>query len=131
MIRRERAFYRSNFVRWACAATGLMLAVAFCPWSSDRWHATPSLIWLHQFLPWPLMSALFLIYAVLLTQGSVQASVAADYLGLFLYLCEFIALIVTAGGHPSNPLVFVAFFLTCVLHLAAGRLALTEQEEAR
>lgn len=131
MIRREQAFYRSSFVRWAFVGTGLLLAVVFSPWAPTDWHASPSLLWLHRFVPWPIVSGLFLIYAVLLIWGSVKASIVADWLGLFLYLCEFLALSATSSGHPTNPIVFVALFLTCVLHLAAGRLALIEREEAR
>lgn len=128
MIRREQAFYRSRFVRWAFIVSGLLLAIVFSPWAPTNWHETPSLLWLHRFMPWPFIALLFLTYSLLLLWGTVHASVIADFLGLFLYLCDLLALLATSGGHAINPLVLVAMGLTCVLHFAAGRLALLEQE---
>jgi hypothetical protein len=74
-------------------------------------------------------SVLFAVYVALLLVGNVRLDVCADYLGLFLYLCAFVALCVSAAHHhPLNPFFVSALFLTCALHSAAGRLALAERE---
>lgn len=125
---RQLAFYRSRTVNIAMILCGAFLTFALSPWSPTQWRSTPSLIWLHRVLPWPAISIAFLVYTVLLTWGTVRAAVTASFLGLALYGFEFLALIVTAHGHPINAFGFPVFFLVCVLHLAAGRLALFQRE---
>jgi hypothetical protein len=97
-------FYRSPVTRWALFTTGLGLAVAFAPWGPTAWRDTPSLHWLHQLLPWPIISLLFALYALLLLWGRTEAVAAADWLGLFIYGCELVALLATIRfDRPRTP----------------------------
>jgi hypothetical protein len=124
MSRPPMPFYRSPVTRWALFTTGFGLAMAFAPWGPTAWRNTPSLHWLHQLLPWPLISLLFAVYALLLLWGRTEAVAAADWLGLFIYGCELIALIATIRfDRPTNPFAISGVFLACILHFAAARLA--------
>lgn len=128
MILRDHAFYRSTLVRATFIVSGGYLASLLSPWGPVALRNTPSLLWLDRVIPFDVLSVAFLVYTALLVWGSIEASVIADFLGLFLYLIEFIALCVTAPGHPNNGWVFCAFVLAIVFHIAAGRLALYERE---
>jgi hypothetical protein len=108
---RALPFYRSPVTRWALLITGVGLALAFAPWGPSAWRDTSSLRWLHQLLPWPIIALLFTVYA-------------ADWLGLFIYGCEFVALLATIRlDRPTNPFAIAGVFLACILHFAAARLA--------
>lgn len=132
VIRSEsQARYRSSFVRWAFIVSGLLLAAAFSPWAPYHWHSSDSLRWIHQWVPWPVIALLFLGYALLHLWGSVAASITAGLLGLAIFMAETIALAFTARADKFNPIIFVAFFLVCVLHFAAARLAVQEDEDRK
>lgn len=121
---RRVPFYRSIIVRYSFILSGSFLAWSLSSWGPRPWRSTPSLRWLHQVLPWPLMSAGFAVYVCLLVWGSVKSSAVADWLGLFMYGCAFIAAVVTVRfDRPTNPIGIGALFLVCVLHYAAARLA--------
>lgn len=128
MTHRQRVFYRNELVRWSFMVTGGFVAYTLSPFAPTGWHDTPSLLWLHRVLPWPILAAMFALYVVLLGTNRIGCVVVGDFLGLFMYLCELVALCVTAPGHPVNGLAFAAFFLACVFHGAAGRLALYDLE---
>lgn len=124
---RRLPFYRSPITRFGLAVTGGFLAAVFSPLGPDQWRDTPSLHWLHQCLPWPLLSALFLIYTLLLIWGSLPAIVTAETIGLILYGWEFVALLVTSRtDKPTNPFALAAVLLACVLHAAAVRLTIIQ-----
>jgi hypothetical protein len=131
MIRRDHAFYRSTLVRLSFILTGGYLAWLLSPWGPTRLHDTPSLLWLNRILPWWLLALLFAVYTLLLVWGGPLSSIVADSLGAFLYLCEFIALCATAGGHPVNGWAFCSFFLAIAIHFAAARLAMLDYQNRR
>lgn len=130
--RSEReAFYRSKTARGATAGAGLYLAATFA-FGPPQWRNTPSLRWLHQFLPWPVVAALFTIYAVLLFTGRALPVAAGCGLGMILYGWEFLALLwTTHPSRPQNPVALACVFLTCVLHYQAARLAIIQRETDR
>jgi hypothetical protein len=124
-------WYRTELTRWSFIATGTFLAVSFSPWGPHQWRHTPSLELLHTVMPWPLMSAALAVYTLLLLTGRLGCAVTADFLGLFLYLSEFIALLLKLDpNRPANPFAIGGVFLAGVFHLAAGRLAVYEMEGA-
>jgi hypothetical protein len=127
-LRHPMPFYRSPVTRWAFVGTGLFLAYAFSPAGPAPWRDTPSLHWLHEhYLPWPVLSCLFVVYAVLAACRPVGASISGAGLGLVLYAWEFIALCATTrSAHPTNPFVLAAVVLAAVLHFAALRLAVIQ-----
>lgn len=131
MIRRPHPFYRSTLVRLTFIISGGYLTFLLSPWGPTGLKDSPSLLWLDRVIPFPVLSVAFLLYTALLVWGTIGATVAADFLGLFLYLIEFVALCATAHGHPNNGWVFCAFALAIVFHVAAGRLALYEREADR
>lgn len=122
--RGERVFYRSEVVRWALILTGGYLAYALSPVGPTAWRETPSLRLLHHVVPWPVLSAGFVVYVLLLLWGRVSTGEWAAWLGLFMYLGELIALLVTVRAeHHNNPFGISGVFLACVLHFASARLA--------
>lgn len=133
MIRQRRPrphlpFYRSNTIRFSFIITGTFIAWALS-FGPDDWHHTPSLNWLHHALPWPVMSIGFALYVVALLTGRIGAIIFADFLGLAMYGAAFVALLATLEPTRSNnPLALSAMALVCVLHFAAGRLAVIERE---
>lgn len=133
MLRRGRreAFYRSAVARWATAAAGTYLSITFA-FGPPQWRNTPSLRWLHQFLPWPVVSILFAVYAVLLFVGRSLPVAVGCSVGMILYGWEFLALLWTTDpGRPQNPVAIGCVFLTCVLHYQAARLAIIQRETDR
>lgn len=125
--RPEMPWYRTEMTRWALIITGAALAWSFSPWGPHKWRDTPSLRLLHHVMPWPVCSLLLAIYTVLLIYGRVKAVIAADFLGLYLYGAEFVAMLLRLNPHaPTNPFAIGGVFLACVLHIAAGRLAVYE-----
>lgn len=124
-------WYRTQVTRWALILTGMFLAVSFSPAGPTQWRDTPSLRLLHHLLPWPVICALFTVYTVLMLTGGLRAAIFACFLGLGLYGCEFFALLLKLDVHQkTNPFAIGGVFLACVLHFAAGRLAVYEKEGA-
>jgi hypothetical protein len=121
-------FYRTALTRWSFIITGLGVAFTLSPFAPAAWHDTPSLRWLHHLLPFPLMACGFVLYVALLATDRLDLVIVADFLGLFMYLCELIALVVTASHNRFNGITTAAMCLACVYHYAAGRLALYHRE---
>lgn len=128
MCGRQLAFYRSHVVHVAFILTGIGMAFALSPLAPSQWRQTPSLLWLHRLLPWNLLCAGFVVYVLLLLWGTVLPTLIADFLGLFMYGCELVALLATLHvSHRTNPFAIAGLFLACVLHFAAARLATLQE----
>lgn len=130
MTMRQGAFYRSPVVRLAFIISGAFLTYALSPWAPEPWHDTPSLRFLHMVLPYSFMAAGFAVYTLLLL-GPIRCVIVADAIGLALYLIAFVALLVTVRfDRPTNPFAITGVALAVVLHFAACRLAIYENESA-
>lgn len=124
MTGHSRAFYRSEFTRWLFIGTGCVSGYSISPWGPTAWRQTPSLQLLHTVIPWPVMTALFAVYVLLLLTARLPAVMAADILGLGLYLCTVIAMILTTRiGQPANLILASAGALAVGYHFMAARLA--------
>jgi hypothetical protein len=117
-------FYRSEFTRWLFIICGALAGWSISPWGPKPWHETPSLQLIHTVIPWPIMTALFGIYVLLLVWGRLESVVAGCILGLGLYLCALIALVMKLDTHvPANLIATVALVLTVGYHYHAAKLA--------
>lgn len=124
-----RAFYRSPITPVSFVLSGAYLAFALSPWGPTAWRDTPSLRLLHQVLPWPVLSAGFVAYVVLLLTRSLTAVIIAEAVGLVFYGSGLVALLATLRpDRPANPLAIAGLFLACVLHVLALRLAVIQRE---
>lgn len=122
-------FYRTAITQYGFALAGAFLAYALSPWAPPPWHDTPSLRWLHSVMPYSVMAGGFALYTLLLLTHRIVATVIADFIGLAAYGTGLVAVLVTLRmDRPTNPLLIASLFLACVLHFAAGRLALIQKE---
>lgn len=123
-----RAFYRSDSTRWAFIITGVIVAFTLSPVGPDAWRDTPSLDVIHRVTgTWWIVTALFICYSALLLTNRLRLLIVAECIGLWLYACGLVALLVTIRpDHPTNPLVVCGLVLACVLHYQAARLALIQ-----
>lgn len=124
---RPPAFYRSTMGPVGLTASGLFMFYALSPAGPAVWRETPSLLWLHRVLPWPVMAVGFLLYVVLLILGSfvwTRGYALGCWLGLYLYACGFAASVATLRlDHKTNPYLIAGTFLAGLLHYLSGRLA--------
>lgn len=130
-----REFYRSPLTPLSFVAFGILVAFVLSPWGPSPWRDTYSLRFIHTVIPWPVMSAVFLVYVALLLTRKLRWIIVADVLGMFAYGVGFVALLATSRpDRPGNPFAFAGCGLAVVFHYLAARLAFIEwsnQQRAR